>query len=285
MIYDTQDFFHWDPSPDLVVIPYLEHPLRWYGAFFALGFVLSYYLVLRIFRKTFANEDKATKLADALVVYIVFATIIGARLGHVFFYSWPIYQRDPLSILRVWEGGLASHGAAVAIVLTVFFFVWMKKQTFPGLTRTYLLDVLCIPSALAGAFIRVGNFFNQELVGTPSQVPWAVVFGHPSHGGAVLPRHPVQLYEAFFYLFTFFFLYRLWQLKIYPLGKGYFFALFLIFVFSFRFFAEFFKEAQSMLLEENVIFSMGHYLSIPFILGGLIYYYKVRRRDEVPNQS
>lgn len=285
MIRDTQAYFHWDPSPDLFVIPYFEHPLRWYGAFFALGFVLSYYLVIKILRKNFQSQEKATKLADALLLYIVFATIIGARLGHVFFYSWPIYQRDPWSILRVWEGGLASHGAAVAIVLSIFFFVWRKKRSFPGLSSVFLLDLICIPSALAGAFIRMGNFFNQELVGTPTSLPWAVVFGHPAHGGPVLPRHPVQIYESFFYLFTFLFLYVLWKKKIYHLGRGALFSLFMVLVFSFRFFAEFFKEAQSMLLDENAFLSMGHYLSIPFVLGGSIYFLRVRKRDDVPNQS
>jgi prolipoprotein diacylglyceryl transferase len=210
---------------------------------------------------------------DRLIMYIVIGTLVGARLGHFIFYENPSrYLTNPLELFYLREGGLASHGAILGIVLALFLFRYRMQKKFPELIQElswiHFLDLFAIPGALIGAFIRVGNFCNQEILGIETHMPWAVTFGHPLDGSFPIPRHPVQLYEALWYLFVFFLLFRLSYRRSYFLIEGKLSGLCLILVFAFRFFIEFLKEEQSHLLSQFPI-TMGQLLSIPFILLGL----------------
>lgn len=217
---------------------------------------------------------KAVIITDRLVIYMLIATVVGARVGHFLFYENPAdYFSNPWEILRIWEGGLASHGAAIAIILALILFSLRVRKMAKGLTWIRLLDFVAVPTALCGCFIRVGNFFNQEILGSPSSLPWAVTFGHPSDHSFPVPRHPVQLYEALFYLFVFVLLWRLSYRVRFILTQGKLIGLFLILVFGFRFLIEFLKIEQSHLLEPSSFLTMGQILSIPMVLLGLFFYF------------
>ena len=267
---------HWDPNPDLIIIPVLNWPIKWYGFFFALGFALGFPIFKNLLSRCFrlqgeAEADlkkKALQITDRLIIYIVVATIAGAKLGHILFYESPKeFLKNPFGMLLSREG-LASHGAAIAILIALWLFARWTKKLAPDLGWLRLLDYISIPTALAGGFIRLGNFMNQEILGTPTSMPWGIVFGHPVDGSLPIARHPVQIYEALFYFAVFF---LLWRLSFKPkilLAKGWLIGLFLLLVFSFRFFIEFFKEEQSQLVSMGGGLTMGQWLSIPFVLLG-----------------
>ncbi len=212
-------------------------------------------------------------LSDRLCWFIVAGTLIGARLGAVFFYDWPYFKEHPLEIFQVWKGGLASHGGVLGVMLTLYLYILYARQWMPNLSFLRLLDFVAIPSALAAFFIRLGNFMNQEILGTPSSLPWAVLFGQPADGSALVPRHPVQLYEGVTYLITFFFLYALWRKRGNEVGAGTYVGYLFIFIFSSRFILEFWKATQESILESGSL-QMGQWLSIPFILLGILLVYK-----------
>lgn len=261
---------HWDPNPDLFLVPFLHWPIKWYGFFFALGFTLSFPVFGGILRRYFSLtgiSDSISRFTDRLSLYLVIGTVLGARLGHFFFYEHPSdYFHNPIKLLWIREGGLASHGGAIGILLAL----WLFCRVMKSISWIALLDLLAPCAALVGAWIRIGNFFNQEVLGTPSTLPWAIVFGHPQDGSFPVPRHPVQLYEALFYALLFFFLWRLtYQPKILKM-KGRLIGIFLVLCFGFRFFIEFFKEEQSRLLTEATsLLAMGQWLSLPFIALGV----------------
>jgi phosphatidylglycerol---prolipoprotein diacylglyceryl transferase len=276
----------WDPNPDLIIIPGLDWPIKWYGLLFAMGFAIGFSIFQGIvyrflllgadLQQSGANclrdlKSKALKITDSITVYAVLGTLVGARLGHFIFYEKPSYYLlDPLEILRVWRGGLASHGAAIGIIVALCFFSRWSKKMDPGLTWIRLLDFICVPTALAGALIRVGNFINQEILGTKSSLPWAVVFGHPKDGSLPAPRHPVQLYEAGFYLIVFLILWRLTYRPKYLMRQGWIIGLFLILVFGFRCFIEYFKIEQSRLVASAYELTMGQWLSMALIIMGAL---------------
>jgi prolipoprotein diacylglyceryl transferase len=224
----------------------------------------------------YSLKKQAVLLADRLTVYMVIATVVGARLGHYVFYERPSeYLRHPLEILQIWKGGLASHGAAIAIAIALGIFNYRYKSQSRQLTWLHLLDFVSIPTALAGAFIRVGNFFNQEILGVATDVPWAVVFGHPADHSLPVPRHPVQLYEALVYGVIFVCLWRLSFRAKYLMTQGKLLGIFLILVFGFRFIVESWKEEQSHLLSSAL--TMGQILSIPAILIGILLFFRRAR--------
>lgn len=145
--------------------------LRFYSLLFALGFVLGYLIMKRIYREEGIPQEKL----DSLLTYVVLATVIGARLGHVFFYQWDYYSQHPIDILKVWEGGLASHGAAIAIIVAVLLYS-KKVLRRPAL---WILDRVVITVALAAVFIRLGNFANSEIYGDVGNSPWQTFFAEP----------------------------------------------------------------------------------------------------------
>ncbi len=245
---------HWNIDPELLSLGPLH--FRWYGVLFALGFILSYTAMGWIYRKEKRREDDLNKL----LIYMMIAVVVGARLGHCIFYDPDFYFAHPLEILKVWEGGLASHGATFGILVALILYVRkMKDMTF-----FWLADRAAVVIPIAAMCVRIGNFFNSEIVGLPASVPWAVVFERYDS----VPRHPVVLYEAVTYLALFlvlFFLYRKGIAERYPkLNSG----LFLAGMFTMRFILEFFKTGQSS-LDPSMPITMGQVLSIPLVLFGL----------------
>lgn len=267
---------YWDPKPEIFTLPLVHWPILWYGVLFTLGFALGFPIFVGILTRFLGKDQKAKAvlIADRLSIYMIVATVVGARLGHFLFYERPEnYLSRPMEILRIWEGGLASHGAAIGIVLALILFGRRIRSIAPRLNWIRLLDFVCVPTAFAGCCIRVGNFINQEILGTASNLPWAVVFGHPADRSAPIPRHPAQLYEAFFYLAVFALLWRLSFKPLFLEKSGKLIGLFLILVFGFRFVIEFFKTEQSSLSFGSFL-TMGQWLSIPAVLAGFLFFYK-----------
>ncbi|OGN63427.1 MAG: prolipoprotein diacylglyceryl transferase [Chlamydiae bacterium RIFCSPHIGHO2_12_FULL_49_9] len=274
---------YWDPRPEIFVLPIVNWPILWYGVFFTLGFALGFPIFVGVLSRFFklmgsVPSDQirktAVQITDRLVVYMIVATVVGARVGHFLFYERPAsYFKDPWEIFRIWEGGLASHGAVVAILIAVFIFSMRIRKTAKGLSWVRLLDFVSIPTAMVAAWIRLGNFFNQEILGTKTDVPWAVVFGHPADHSRPAARHPAQIYEMLFYLAVFFLLWRLSYRSKFLMSQGKLIGTFLILVFGFRFVIEFLKLEQSHLVSAQSALTMGQYLSLPVVALGLLFYF------------
>jgi len=257
------NYILWNVNPDIFTIPYLNHPVRWYGLAWAGGFLLSQQVMYFIYKK----EGRSAKEVDDLTVYMLVATVVGARLGHVLFYDPVYYFSNPLRILAIWEGGLASHGATIGILTGLYLFARKTKVRY-----LWIVDRLVIVSALTGAFIRLGNLMNSEMIGIPTTMPWGFIFTRIDD----LPRHPAQLYEALCCFAIFFTFFAIWYKQKNQTQDGFLFGLFLIVLFSLRFVDEFFKINQEE-FEDNMILNMGQLLSIPFVLIGvgiLIYSYR-----------
>jgi phosphatidylglycerol:prolipoprotein diacylglycerol transferase len=249
----------WNPSPEIFHIGVFA--VRWYGLFFALGFFFGYLIMQRFFTK----EGIPIKLLDELTTYMIVGTIVGARLGHVFFYEPSWYLAHPIKILEVWEGGLASHGAAIGIILSLLIFSYVRKKPF-----LWVMDRVVVVTALAGFLIRMGNLMNSEIYGLPTTLPWGFEFvrsSTPSDG--LVPRHPTQIYEGLSYLATFFLLLRYYYKKDGRPALGFLFGLFLILIFGVRILIEFIKEPQ-VGFERGLALNMGQMLSIPFVIAGII---------------
>ncbi|SFS81612.1 prolipoprotein diacylglyceryl transferase [Sphingobacterium wenxiniae] len=264
-MYTLFNAIHWNADP--VIFEIGSFGLRYYALCFLAAFACSYVLMLKIF----IREGKPQELLDQLSIYIFLGTLIGARLGHCLFYEFDYYIKHPLEMILPfrqvngsWEltgfQGLASHGGAIGILIALLLFSRKTKTDFMWIT-----DRLVIVIPLAGAFVRLGNFFNSEIIGLPAPegLPWAVVFEKVD----MIARHPAQLYEAICYVLIFIILWAMYQKNAKP-KPGLLFGIFLILLFGTRFFIEFFKENQEA-FEDNMKFNMGQLLSIPFMLGGL----------------
>jgi len=247
------NFIEWNPSPE--IFPGTWLPIRWYGLLFASSFFFGYLVMMRIFK----NEKLPVKLLDQLATYMVVATVVGARLGHVLFYEPQLYLSDPLEILKIWNGGLASHGAAIGILAGLYLFSRKNKKPY-----FWILDRIVIVVALSGFFIRMGNLMNSEIFGEPTTVAWAFIFSVYDD----IPRHPTQIYEALSYLAIFEFLYWYYWKKGGNPRSGLMFGVFLISLFTVRLLIEFVKEPQ-VAFETTMALNMGQWLSIPFVLVGL----------------
>ncbi len=249
----------------------MGRPILWYGVFFALGFFLAYGAFLALLRHE--NKTNGRKIADEVSTYVLIGIVVGARLFDVLFYeNLAQFFHDPLFVIRVWEGGLSSHGAVVGLLGGVILYHRRHRHEF---RLMHLFDLISIVAGITAACIRIGNFFNQEILGIPTTLPWGVIFGHPVDGSFPVARHPVQLYEAFYYLVLFGVMWRLKDhLKKWPAGR--LTGLFLVLVFSFRFFIEFFKEEQTVWLAISFL-KMGQWLSIPLIVLGVIFLLRKRR--------
>lgn len=212
-------------------------------------------------------------IIERLATYLIVGMLIGAKLGDFIFYQgWRGSLQNLLGIFAFWEAGLASHGAALGILAALWLFCHRYH-----LITLHVLDVVAIPIPLVGAFIRLGNFINQEILGIPTTVPWAVVFLHPVGSNAIVPRHPVQLYEACSYAALTAFLFFLWKKEPFLAHRGRITGCFFISVFSTRFLLEFFKEEQSAYLLYSQL-KMGQILSIPFIVFGIWLLYHSRKK-------
>lgn len=245
---------HWNADPVLFSLGGLS--IRWYGLFFASAFLAGITIMKAIYR----NEGLKDEKIDDLLIYIMLGTVIGARLGHVLFYDPGYYFSHPLSILKIWEGGLASHGGSIGILLAVY--LYCKKHEPQG--PLWLLDRLSLPIAMAAGLIRLGNFFNSEIVGITSTAPWAIVFERVD----LEPRHPVQLYESLSYFLIFMLLLFAYKKYRSRLNTGSIFGILLITIFGSRIFLESFKIRQAAYGHDNLL-SVGQWLSIPFVLIGI----------------
>lgn len=352
----------WNPDPSIFSIGSFD--VRWYGLLFALGFIISQQVMYRIFKADGRDE----KNVDTLTLYMVIATIVGARLGHVLFYNPDYYFSDPIKIFYLREGGLASHGGAIGILIAL----WLYSKRMKNQSYLWILDRIVIVVALTGAFIRFGNFMNSEILGKPTGSDYGVVFASPAaeyleyqivraedisvsrtskiesdtkgrapigvlveynevpvdeevarafyerqmpgvlgnsayladyiwHNPAEglkyelyrsqgttyaefytygIVRHPAQLYESVFCLLLFVLLYRIWQKRRTTMPEGYIFGIFLILLWGFRFFVEFFKEWQEE-FDNPLPLNMGQLLSIPLVLAGVFVLWKVTRKKEL----
>ena len=243
-----------------------------YGLLFVTGLIIGYFVIKRIFDK----EGVPEAWLDSLLIYIVIATVVGARLGHVFFYEWDYYKDHLSEIPKVWEGGLASHGGAVAILIALF--IYSKKVS--KLSMFWILDRIVAPIAIAGCFIRLGNLVNHEIVGVPTDLPWGFKFWNEGVDNLVFLngefvhvfRHPAQLYEAIAYFLIFLVLLRLFWKTNLKQKQGFIFGVFLIVLWGARFLIEFVKIGQAA-RDEGMILNTGQWLSVPFIIAGFVIIY------------
>lgn len=258
--------FLWAPDP--VAISLGSFKVYYYSLMFVIAFSAGLYLMKYIFKK----EGIALKYLDPLLLYMVVGTLLGARLGEVFFYNWDYFQNNLLEIIlpfkissEGWEfvgfRGLASHGAVIGI--TTALFLYIRKYKYASLL--WLLDRIAITVALGGIFIRIGNFFNSEIVGKYTGSNFGVVF---QNKGETLPRHPVQLYESLGYLIVFIILFMIYKNTQKRKQEGFIIGLFFALLFTVRFFAEFVKESQGGFGDQLGHLSTGQWLSIPLILLG-----------------
>jgi len=248
----------WGPDPEIFSFGALH--IRYYSVLFVSGFIIGFWLFIKFFKR----ENLPVDMLDSLLYTLLIAGTLGARLGHCFFYEPNYYLSHPIEILKIWEGGLASHGGALGILIAIFF--WVRKYG-PKYNFDYvwLLDKLGIATPLAGALIRFGNFMNSEIYGDVTDLPWGVIF---TLKGETLPKHPTQLYEALCYLLLFGLQMVIWKKWLPKMKRGVFFGIFFIGIFASRFVIEFIKEPQ-VAFEEGMRLNMGQLLSIPFILAGV----------------
>ena len=254
-------YFVWDVAPEMFRLPGTSHELRWYGLLFALGILVAYYIL----RSMVMAEKKSVEIFEVFPLYIIIATVLGARLGHIIFYNPSIYLADPLKAFRIWEGGLASHGGFFAVIVALIIFSKRHRGEYSFL---WLADRCAIAGMFTAGCIRMGNFFNSEIVGNFTDVPWGVVFARL---GEDTPRHPTQLYESFGYFYICLMFYLFYRYKNRLIGEGRLFGAVMIAGFGYRAFVEIFKENHNKEFVENLPFNTGQMLSIPFILVGLYF--------------
>src|ERR1035437_5983007 len=268
------NFITWNVDPVFLHLGPLT--IRWYGILWAAGIWFTLMIVQRLFK----HENLPEAWLDKLFIYTVVGAILGARLGHCFFYEWQLldkpvtilgitfqygnhYLSHPWELLYIWRGGLASHGGAIGILLAMYFF--NKKVSKRG--YVWIFDRLVIGVAICGACIRLGNLMNSEIYGGVTTLPWGFIFPRDFQGDG-LPHHPTQIYEMIYCLITFAILWWLyWKKEAYK-KNGLIFGVFLIGIFGSRFGLEFIKNNQEV-FESNLSLNMGQILSLPFIIWGI----------------
>ncbi|WP_306567454.1 prolipoprotein diacylglyceryl transferase [Flavobacterium lindanitolerans] len=297
----------WNPSEGIDLGFFV---IRYYSLMFVIAFVLGWYLM----KKIYLREGESIEKLDTLFIYTFFATLIGARLGHVIFYQSELFREDFWSVFLPFKtkphfeftgfSGLASHGAAIAIIITMYFY---SKNVIKR-PLLWILDRIVIPVASGAIFVRLGNFFNSEIVGHKTTSPLGIKFlrdsikpdvamietktnnvndayhqiaTNPEYAAIlqqVAPKHPAQLYEAVGYVIVFFILFfSYWKTQARE-KSGYLFGLFLVLLWTVRFLVEFVKESQGGIEESLGLFSTGQWLSIPFILAGLYFIFTAEKR-------
>lgn len=253
------DFITWNVNPTALSWPV---DIRWYGLMFAIGFWIGFNIVARMFKREGAPE----RWLGILLIWVAAGTVIGARLGHVFFYEWDYYSQHPLKILATWEGGLASHGGAIGVIIAVILFSIFTTKRNP----LWTFDRLVVAIALVGGLIRMGNLMNSEIFGHATNLPWGFMFvrsreWHMLYEGQAV--HPTQIYEALCYFGLFALLMWMYWKKNCGERPGLIFGTFLVGIFLPRFFIEFIKNPQ-VAFEQDMVLNMGQLLSIPFVLLG-----------------
>ena len=274
----------WDVTPE--IFEGYKTP-NFYGLLFVAGLMIGYFVIKRMYKKDRIDE----KYLDKLVLFMIIATVVGARLGHVLFYGpyWDVrnaegvliergYFSDPVSILKVWEGGLASHGGVIAILIALY--LYSKKVI--RLPMLWILDRIVAPIAIAGCFIRLGNLMNSEIVGVPTDLPWAFSFTNYFNADTgqfdPTPRHPAQLYEAISYILIFALLmFMYWKRRLF-MKPGVIFGTFLITLFGARFLVEFVKVGQTA-RDAYWAINTGQMLSIPLIIAGIVILIRALKKE------
>lgn len=263
-------YITWDVSPVIFKLGFFT--LRWYSLAFMIGFLVGYEIVARMFR----HEGAPERWLGLLLMWTVAGTIVGARLGHVFFYEWDLFSQNPVKILYVWEGGLASHGGAIGVILGVILFSIVTTKRSP----LWTFDRLVVPIALVGGLIRLGNLMNSEIFGHATTLPWGFRFVNSPEWQSLYAGqacHPTQIYEAICYFALFALLMWMYWRKNAEERPGLIFGVFLIGIFTPRFFIEFIKNPQEA-FEQSMALNMGQWLSIPFIIAGIsLIIYAMRR--------
>ena len=298
------NFITWNPDPVALSLGPVE--IRWYGIIYALGFFLAITIIDKIFKKENAPEG----WIDKVFIYMILAVIIGARLGHVFFYGWEYYSKHPAEIFMIWHGGLASHGGAIALVICAWLMSkYVTKQSF-----FWLADRVFVGSSLVAVMIRIGNLMNSEIYGKPTDLPWGFYFLrgdtayanidgalHTFHygdvitlngvqqyctsqalydAGLLLPCHPTQIYESLAYLIVFILLMWLYWKKEGGKYNGLITGVGFTGIFIARQIIEFLKNPQET-FEENMTFNMGQWLSLPFVIIGIILIVRAIKKGKV----
>lgn len=261
----------WNVNPEIFRINWFA--VRWYGLFFAAAFYFGYLIIDKFFK----NENKSQELLDKLTIYMAIGTIAGARLGHCLFYQPEVYLKNPIDILKIWEGGLASHGAAVGILLSLYFF---SKKT--NTSYLWIVDRIVVVVALSGLFIRMGNLMNSEIYGHATSLPWGFKFAREYAPGTpaseMIAAHPTQIYEALSYFAIFGFLLSYYWKNKGIVRNGFMFGFFLVTLFTVRFFVEFLKVEQ-VDFEKSMLLNMGQLLSLPFIIAGIYLIYNSTKKQ------
>ena len=266
----TLAVIHWNVEPE--VFSYGNFAPRWYSLGFLFGFMIGYYIMHRIY-----TEDKvSTESLDDLLLYLIVGTVLGARIGHCLFYEWDYFQNHLLEMILPVQfepefrftgyTGLASHGGAIGVLIAQ----WLYSKKVSKKPLIWLLDRIGVPIMLVGCFIRLGNLMNSEILGHATDVPWAFVFEKVD----LIPRHPVQLYEAIAYFFIFLVLYRLYWTTNIKHKTGKLLGVFTVLLWSARFILEFFKREQGGLETTLGVLSTGQWLSIPLILVGFYFWFR-----------
>ncbi len=263
------NYIVWDVNPELID-SFIS--LRWYSLMFLIGFLVGY----KIVEKMFKHEGAPEKWLGSLLLWVMVGTIVGARLGHVFFYAWDYYSQHPIEILYTWEGGLASHGGAIGVLLAVLAFSKFTAKR----SALWTFDKLVVAVAMVAGLIRLGNLFNSEIFGHATDLPWGFMFvnspeWHAMYAGQAC--HPTQIYEALCYFALFALLMWMYWKKDAQTRPGLLFGTFLVGTFLTRFFIEFIKNDQ-VDFEASMTLNMGQWLSIPFVLAGIgLIIYAMRR--------
>lgn len=250
----------WNADPILFSLGPIS--VRWYGLAFAIGFFIGYQIVARMFR----HEGAPESWLGILLMYLIVGTVVGARLGHVFFYEWDYYSQHPAKILAIWEGGLASHGGTIGNIIALLIFSWCVSKK----PASWVFDKIVIPIALTGGLIRLGNLMNSEIYGGFTDLPWGFVF---VRDGQTMPAHPTQIYEALCYFALFAFLMWMYWKRNAEERPWLITGIFFIWVFGTRFLIEYVKNVQVPSEIEMIAkygMNLGQMLSIPFILLGIV---------------
>lgn len=262
----------WDFNP-VIIDSFIT--IRWYSMMFLIGFLVGY----KIVEKMFKHEGAPEKWLGSLLLWVMVGTVVGARLGHVFFYEWEYYSQHPVEILYTWEGGLASHGGAIGVILAVLCFSKFTAKR----NALWTFDRLVVAIALVGGLIRLGNLFNSEIFGHATDLPWGFMFVRSREWHALYERqacHPTQIYEALCYFALFGLMMWMYWKKNAQTRPGLLFGAFFIGIFLTRFLIEFIKNDQTS-FEADMTLNMGQWLSIPFILAGIFFIIYAMRRPPV----
>lgn len=300
--------FDWNPVTGIDIVGNFK--LHFYSLMWVIAFVLGWYIMKRIYTK----EKVKLEYLDPMFIYVVLSTMLGARLGHVLFYQSDLIQQDFFSIFLPFSfkdgieftgfQGLASHGAAIGIIIGMY--LYRRKYNYKSLL--WILDRLVIPVASGAVFVRIGNFINSEIIGEKSgdfplgvrfiqdhyskydvvrktgikdiQEAYNAVANNPELLAAVPYRHPSQLYESFCYIFVFLILWYFYSKTPKRDQTGFIFGLFLVLLWTVRFFVEFVKEPQNT-ERADWLLNTGQLLSIPFVLLGLYFMFKYKPKTPV----